>query len=139
MFILHTSKTHWKDVKPQIVKINSLGKVKQSYIKQNEAKYKDSSICPFTILQNYLQVRKKRNDDTEQFFVFSDRTPVEPNHMRAVLKAAVKLIGLNSDLYSVSGFRSGRASDLVSMKIDLPTVKFLGRWKSNAVYTYLRH
>ena len=133
MFILHTSKTHWLDVKPQIVKINSMQK--------DSAKGNDleaNKICPFSILSTYLQLRPKRKTDFEQFFVFRDRTSVSPSHMRSILKKLIIDLGLNESYYGFQSLRGGRASDLVSMGISIPVLKILGRWRSSAVLTYLR-
>ena len=75
----------------------------------------------------------------EPFFVFGDRTPVEPRHMRAILKLALKDARFDCTLYLVHGCRWGRASDLLKMGVDIDTIKKLGRWKSNTVYTYLHY
>ena len=56
MFVLHSSKTHWFDVKPQIVKINGSRK---GAIKNNE-------ICPFSLLKQYVHVRGKRHNEDER-------------------------------------------------------------------------
>ena len=58
--------------------------------------------------------------------------------MRSVLKTAIKRMGLNPSLYTVHGTRGGRANDLLSMGLSVEAIKKLGRWKSNAVYVYLK-
>ena len=72
LFILRTSKTHWKDKKPQHVRIcsnNKSGKV---------VNY-DTQVCPFHILNQYIETRPHGAlSVTEPFFVFSDCTPVTP-------------------------------------------------------------
>ena len=65
LFILRTSKTHWKDSKPQCVKISSTSMNKKSEVK---LKY-----CPFNILQTYIACQKQENCHyTEPFFIFRD-------------------------------------------------------------------
>ena len=74
----------------------------------------------------------------EQFFVFLDRTPVLPHHFRAILKLALRLVGFKQDAYGVHSLRAGRAGDLLKLGFSVETIKKIGRWTSNAVYTYLK-
>ena len=138
MFVLHTSKTHWKDTKPQIVKITGSESNKQCAIAENCKPFAEG-ICPFQFLKQYLAMRGSRKSDDEQFFVFSDGSAVKPEHLRSVLKKTLIVAGLNPRHYSVHGFRGGRTCDLVfSLHLDIAVVKKLGRWRSSAVYTYLK-
>ena len=73
MFILRTLKTHWKNVKPQTVKICSTKKYSYRF-------------CPYQIIRDYMEVRKSFVSKDEPFFIFRDRSPVKPNNMRSVLK-----------------------------------------------------
>ena len=112
MFVLHTSKTHWKDVKPQVTKItatpcpelcnNSYKKPKLSYS------------CPFQLLADYMAVRRKPKTPEEQFFIFRDRTTVKPIHMRTILRQALAKCGLDPNLYGYHSTRLGRALDLLT-------------------------
>ena len=130
MFILHTSKTHWFNNKPQIIKIS-----RENLAKGNEY---NKAVCPYYLLRRFLKIRKKCKNNTEQFFIFSDRSPVKPNNFRCTLRESISQAGIDSKIYDCHSFRAGRAGDLVSMGISLETVKKLGRWRSNSVYTYLR-
>ena len=142
MFVLRTSKTHWSDVKPQVIKINGKNfeptgkrkRQKQSYQKKN-----DKSICPFSLLKKYVQIRGPRATENEQFFIFSDGTPVTPVNFTTTLKEVLRLCGLDHSLYTVHGFRAGRSLDLLAMNISVETIRKLGRWTSGAIYTYLRY
>ena len=127
LFILRTSKTHWKDSKPQLVKLsNCKNKIKEDY-------------CPFRILQDFAQQRNPcRNIINEPFFIFRDYSPVTPSHLTQVLQMALKLNNIDPYYYSCHCFHAGRASNLLKMGISVETIKKLGRWKSNAVYNYLR-
>ena len=134
MFVLHTSKTHWKNNNPQIIKISS----KDIASKHKAAKDFDA-ICPYTLLRNYLRIRSEDfRSVQEQFFVFRDRSEVTAENFREVLKSAIKKAGLNYKLYNCSSFRSGRAVDLLRKKISVETIRKLGRWKSSAIYRYFR-
>ena len=136
MFILRTSKTHWTDVKPQIIKIN--GEEFDPTGKRCENPILDNNYCPFSLLKEYINMRKYRANDEEQFFVFRDRTAVTPYHFRSMLKQVLKVLNLDINVYGTHGFRSGRSSDLMAMGISVETIRILGRWRSSAVYTYLR-
>ena len=130
MFILRSSKTHNPGDKPQIVKIDQLDNINQ----------KESSPCPFKYINSYLKMRKlrRKGDKQEPFFVFKDRSPVTAANFRLILKQSLKAAGLDCTFYSASGFRSGRACDLLDLGISVETIRKLGHWKSNSVYTYLR-
>ena len=130
MFILWSSKTHTLGDKPQIIKIKAL--------KETTRKDKKNACCPFRLLSDYIQIQKKFANDSEQFFIFSDRTPVEPKHFHSILKKLILLCRLNPALYGTHGFRAGRGSDLLKMGVSVETIRKIGRWKSTAVYTYLR-
>ena len=73
LFILHTSKTHWTDVKPQSVRINSTNLNPK---KENSGRIHNQ--CPFRLLREYLRIRAPYLRDQEPFFVFRDRSPVRP-------------------------------------------------------------
>ena len=126
LFILRTSKTHNLSDKPQLIKI--CGSVSQ--FRGN---------CPFEIMNSYIKVRPKCVDVVnEPFFVFLDRSPVRPLHARDMLKLILKKLSLNSDLYSFHGLHTGRATNLHDWGVSVETIKKLGCWKSNIIYTYLR-
>ena len=132
LFILTTSKTHWLDSKPQLVKISSSIKMQSTYHSAN------LHVCPFKLIKKFIKHRPVAESNDEQFFVFQDNSPVKPAQTRKVLKELLNEAGLNSQLYTFHGFRSGRASDLLSLNLSVETMKKLGRWRSSAVYTYLR-
>ena len=126
MFVLHTLKTHDKGCKPQIVKIAA------------DAKSNNNRYCPFSNIKKYLCIRDKRLSDDEQFFIFRDGSPVTAIQFGAVLKKTIKAAGIDNKLYTCHSLRSGRASGLLQYGVLVEVIKRLGRWKSNAVYKYLR-
>ena len=65
-------------------------------------------------------------------------SPVKAEHTRKILKEAIKNINLDETLYDMHSLRIGRASDLIKCNHTVEEVKRLGRWKSNAVYKYIR-
>ena len=132
MFVLHSSKTHTLGMKPQIIKISSTD------ANSDELSNRESPYCPFKILKEFVMVREPWKKEDEQFFVFQDRSPVLPEHIRKIMRKLLILIGLNPQLYSATSLRSGRATTLMELGLEIKTIQKLGRWKSNAIYTYLR-
>ena len=143
LFLLKTSKTHGEYGPPQIIKINSHKLPYSSLTDKNICQIKNrqlesDSYCPYMILRKYISFRPKARNDQEPFFIFRDHTPVKPIQMRNVLKQMLHLSGFNSDLYNCQSLRIGCTSDLLKLGISVETIKKLGRWRSNAVFSYLR-
>ena len=133
LFILHTSKTHWKDSKPQQIKIASTSKQKG----KNKPSPKRTLPCPFDALRVYFKCRGPYRNKNEPFFVFSDGAPVRPSNFRECLKECLKLAGYKDQLFNTHSFRLGRSCDLFKLGVSVETIKKLGRWKSNVMFTYL--
>ena len=95
--------------------------------------------CLYGLLRNYVKMRKPYLNDDEQFFVFADRSPVSADHVRKCLRKALKAANFNNKLYSFHCLHSGRAGDLLKLGLSVETIKKLGRWRSNAVFKYLRN
>ena len=65
-------------------------------------------------------------------------TPVTPEQFRKVLKSMLTDTGLDSQLYNVHSLRIGRAVDMhEKLHISVESIKKIGRWQSNSVFTYL--
>ena len=133
-FTLWTSKTHWLDEMPQIVKICSLGHTKVLPTKQATAK----QLCPYQLLRDYVELRRSFQEDREPFFVFKDKSGVPAVTVRQLLKVALTESGYNPEQFSVHSLRTGHTSDLLSYGVSVETIKKLGHWKSNVVFHYLR-
>ena len=140
MFILYTSKTHWKDVEPQVVTISSIDITgTDSRLNNYVISKKRKNKCPFQLLRDYIKVRRTIRQPDEQLFIFHDRSPVTPTHMRDILKQALSLNGLEPENYGCHSYRIGCAVDLhTHYHLDVGSIKKLGRWKSNIVYNYLK-
>ena len=144
MFILQSSKTHGEDAKPQIIKIASEENEKAFKHKKksnaNKAEYSNTLKlpCPYSYLRDYALMHIPFSSDHEQFFIFRDGSPVSANNFQSCLKSSLKLVGFDSELYSLHSLRSGRAEDLLKLGLSIETIKKIGRWKSNAVFKYLK-
>ena len=126
-FILRTSKMHGRGSKPQQVKIAA-----------HPHSRKNSSHCPFHLISEYIQLKGNCMSYLEPFFIFRGHILVTSTHMRTMLCKMLQLLGFDHKLYGTQAFQAGRASDLLQMGVSVETIKKLGRWKSNAVYNYLR-
>ena len=127
LIVLRSSKTHGRESRPQEIKITSNEKVKKSI-----------NFCPFHLMKTYIQYRGGDLSDDEGFFIFSDGTGVKPTNVRIVLRTILSKLNLEPKYYDTHSFRIGRASDLLKFQVPISRIKQIGRWKSNAVFKYLR-
>ena len=132
LFILQSSKTHGKGNKPQLVKITSKPM-------QGKKKERENTYCPFNLLKIYINLRPPAVREDEQFFVFSDGSAVRQPNVRNVLSHALKAADLNPHAYVFHALCLGHATDLLALRLSVETIKKIGRWRSNAVFTYLRN
>ena len=127
LFIFRTSKTHWKNMKPQIIKITSKRK---SIIPDNCHKYRygeetgSALPCPYTLLCEYIAVRGKYSNIHKQFFVFADKSSVKPAHFRTCLKTLINEAGFQfKEFYTVHRLRSGRCCDLLELEVPIDRIQ----------------
>ena len=131
LLVLYSSKTHNKELRPQKIKITS-NRLERS------GHYLHRYFCPFILMRKYLSLRGQYDNDTEQFFVFRDKSPVTPQHVRILLKLMLQKLHLDCALYGMHSFRIGRTTDLIKYNYSIGEVKRMGRWRSNVVYKYIR-
>ena len=136
LFILRSLKMHCKGDTPQTIKISGMSK--KGTTKENLSSF-PQQFCPFMILKKYVEICPYAVTQDEQFFVFSDNSPVKPDHVRNHLRLMLKRKGYKEYLYSFHGICTGRAGDLLKLGIPVENIKKLGRWKSNAVFRYLKY
>ena len=99
LYILPSSKTHSKGEMLQMIKIASTP--------INSQKAKNSADCPYHIIQEYIDIRPEAASNKEQFFVFSDRSPICPVHLRKMLKLLLIRIKIDPRVFSVHSLRIG--------------------------------
>ena len=119
LVILYSSKTHGRDSFPQKIKIES-----------SQSRVRNSFFCPFQLLRSYLQERDGYEIETENFFVFRDRSPVQPEHVRTTLRTALTNLGLKAELYNTHSFRIGKATEMMSANYKISEIMRAGRWRS---------
>ena len=132
LLVLHSSKTHGKHNKPQTISITTDTKEKKYFVKKHRC-------CPYQAIRNYIAVRDGFKLPDEQFFMFSDNLPVFPQHVRTPLKIAIDRTGVDSKNFNVHSLCIGRCCDLLKLGLSVETIKKIGRWKSNAVFKYLKN
>ena len=76
--------------------------------------------------------------DEEPFFIFRDGAAVRAHQTHATLKLLIRNLSLDPNLYDVHSLCIGRTSDLAKFGYTVEEIKRMGRWKSNAVYRYIR-
>ena len=137
LFILCTSKTDWKNNRPQLIKITSL-----THQRPNKKNFKfkadATNYCPFSLLQEYIHIRGGYKGDQEHFFIYHDHSPIPSAHVRATLRKLLQKLRMDPTLYLFHGLRFGQASNLLKLGVSVETIKKLGRWRSNAFFWYLR-
>ena len=123
---LYSSKTLRQGSKPQRVKLD-----------ENNTFY-SNIYQPVAELRTYANMRPEYISEDEQFFVHADLSPATPSQMRKLLRKVLERMGLESKLYDIHSLRIGRATDLFNSGVNIERIKEIGRWRSNAVYKYLR-
>ena len=131
LVVLYSSKTHGKESLPQKVRISAA-----PYSKNRHAQ---RFFCPFKSVIRYMSIRGVYLTETEQFFVYADRSPVMAFQVRTLLRTLLDNISLDSHLYDVHSFRIGCTCDLEKFGYSISQIKTMGRWKSNTVYRYLKN
>ena len=130
--ILYSSKTHDRRHRPQQIKITA----NEFYHAHNMAR--GPHFCPFVLANNYCESRGDYEHDEDQYFIFRDGAPVTARHVRVMLRRLLTRLNLEPHLYDTHSFRIGRATDLMKLHADIEKIKLTGRWRSNAVYKYIR-
>ena len=54
------------------------------------------------------------------------------------IRKEISQLGLEGALYDTHSLRIGQATDLLKANVPIDEIKRKGRWKSNAVFKYLR-
>ena len=136
LIVLYTSKTHDRSTYLQQIKISSDWSREQ---KRKTSKNAFLFFCPFAVLRQFLSIRGSYLDRNENFFFFSDKSPVKPDHVHRMLHGCLKNINIDPKLYNCHSFRISCVGQLLCKGTPIKLIKQAGRWKSNAIYRYLRY
>ena len=85
-----------------------------------------------------MQLRGEFITDTEHFFIFRNRSEITPAALRMVLRTLLARLGLDPSLYNIHSFHAGRSVDMLKLGYSISQIKAAGRWRSSAVYRYLK-
>ena len=92
-------------------------------------------VCPVFNMERYLRVRPKIGGI---LFCHLNSKPLTRYQVSAMLKKAIRFLGLNKNHYNTHSFRIGAATTASVMgKSDEEIMKF-GRWNSVAFKKYIR-
>ena len=139
LFILFSSKTHGKESRPQKIKIAEAKRIEKSP-GGPAVTTPFRHFCPFDLATKFLRARGvDYYSVSEPFFVYRDHSPVEAEDVRKTLATLLKQINLNPTFYSFHSLRAGRVTDMAKWGFTVDQIKQIGRWKSNAVYRYLKY
>ena len=133
LYTLITSKTHNKGDKPQKIKIAS-----NPTNRENTTSFANGVTCPFEMVQTYIKIRPRAKDEQEQFFVFSDNSPVTLEQARRLRRDMISKLNIDTHNYNFHSLRIWQCGDLLKMGVSVETIKKIGRWKSNAVFAYFK-
>lgn len=94
------------------------------------------AICPFKCMTEYLACRPRCFDG--QLFKHFNGQALTRYQFSAVLKKALSFIGIEYSNYKSHSFRIGAATCAAERGVSVAEIQKAGRWKSNAVYSYIR-
>ena len=131
ILVLFSSKTHNIANTPQKVKIEAIN---------SDVLYKGNheNFCPFELMRHFMRLRDSYKNEEDQLFVYHDNIPVKAFQARKLLKLCLKQLGLNEKLYNFHSMRIGMATSLLKNNQSIEEVKRAGRWRSSAIYRYLK-
>lgn len=89
----------------------------------------------FTHLNQYLSIRPNVSGP---FFCHLNAKPLTSYQFTSILHKTIKFIGLDTTSFKSHSFRIGSATHMFLQGIPEEEIKIKGRWKSNAVYSYIR-
>ena len=97
----------------------------------------EDGCCPVKAMRLYLE--ECRTHPSKPFFHFRHGPPLTARKFRAVLHFHLKSLGLKSLRFSTHSFRIGAATAAAKAGLQSSTLKELGRWRSAAFHSYVRH
>ena len=95
----------------------------------------DKNLCPVHALHAFVIMRPKHQGI---LFCHFDGTPLTKFQFGAVLQKALVQAGLEGQHFRTHSFRTGAATTAFEYGVPLSSIPDLGRWRSQAVLTYIR-
>jgi integrase len=97
----------------------------------------EDTCCPVSAMQHYLE--SCRTPPSKPLFHFRNGTPLTAKKFRAILHYHLKSLGFNPSLFNTHSFRIGAATAAAKAGMSSSTIMELGRWRSAAFHSYVRH
>lgn len=90
------------------------------------------------LFQSILQYFTIRPSIQGPLFCHLNSKPLTSYQFTSVLHKAIKFLGLDTSTFKSHSFRIGCATHMYSTGVPEEEIKAKGRWKSNAMYSYIR-
>lgn len=101
----------------------------------------NSSLCPYTALQNYLIERNKKFElklsPSDPFFLMDTGRPLSRTYFILHIKHILGRLGFNASLYSGHSLRAGAATSGSYARLEDHLIRTLGRWSSDCYRRYI--
>ena len=97
----------------------------------------EDACCPVSAMQHYLE--SCRTPPSRPLFHFRNGMPLTAKKFRAILRSNLKSLGFNPSLFNNHSFRIGAATAAAKAGMSSSTIMELGRWRSAAFHSYVRH
>lgn len=97
--------------------------------------YRDSPVCPVSLVLDYLQVR---GSGQGPLFCWPDCSAITRSYFTQCLNDAFDFCNLDRSKYKSHSFRIGAASWAAAKGLSDAQIRDFGRWKSNAFLRYIR-
>eukprot|EP00731_Ephydatia_muelleri_P009454 Em0005g40a len=97
----------------------------------------EDAFCPVSAMQHYLE--SCRTPPSRPLFHFRNGMPLTAKKFRAILRFNLKSLGFNPSLFNTHSFRIGAATAAAKAGMSSSTIMELGRWRSAAFHSYVRH
>lgn len=94
-----------------------------------------TAICPVVAMLEFIEVRSAINGP---LFCHFDGSVLTRYQFSAILKKTLGLISPHLIKFRSHSFRIGAATTAASVGMDIAQIKLAGRWRSDAVKTYIR-
>lgn len=95
----------------------------------------DKEICPVLALNSFKTVCSNQSGP---LFCHFDKSPLTNYQFSAMLKNALKILGIVNSKITSHSFRIGMATTLAMESVSDDEIKRLGRWKSSVYLRYIR-
>ena len=102
---------------------------------QFEKNANESTLCPITAMQSYIDIRPAKEG---ALFIHFGGSSLTQYQLNSILKKGITMMGMDPKDYSPHSFRIGAATAAAIGGIPVESIMSMGRWQSSAVLLYIR-